>query len=246
LVLLFILPGCSVSRNRIRSGTEIPGQMPEGSVLDIIKNQNITANGFFIQKAEIEITTEEGKEKFFANIKFTKPDKYLISLRNRTGIEGARIYLSGDTILVNDRVNKKLYSGSSIYAMKKYGISQSFLPLIFGDIILEKHCESGQEKCKDGKMDLSCLIKGIRLEYSIDCSKKKILFVDQMNNFGQNVNIKYQNFFNVEGKLIPRNIEYSDNQRNTTIKIKVVKVQLPWEGVINFIPGKGYELIELV
>ena len=85
------------------------------NVFESTKNQNITNNGFFIQKAEIEIVTGEGKEKYLASIKFEKPDKYLISVKSRTGIEGARIYISNDSILVNDRINKKLYSGNTFY-----------------------------------------------------------------------------------------------------------------------------------
>ena len=71
-------------------------------------------------------------------LKFEYPDKYLISIKSRTGIEGARIYISEDTILFNDRINKKMYYGSSLYLKRKYGLTTNFLPLIFGDIVSRK------------------------------------------------------------------------------------------------------------
>ena len=37
----------------------------------------------------------------------------------------------------------------------------------------------------------------------------------------------------------------SETEREV-IKIKVIKVDAPWSGNIKFIPGKGYELIELI
>lgn len=218
-----------------------------GNILEITENQNITNNGFFIQKAEITVITSEESNTFIANIKFEKPDKYLISLRSRTGIEGARIFISGDSIRMNDRINKKLYSGTSGYLARKYGFSQSFLPLIFGDLILDKKCETEVGSCIDEKLVFGCQLKGMPLTYGLDCKRRKIFSVEQVNSLNQpGVNIKYEKFFNISGISIPKFIEFNDNQYNITIKIRILKVQLPWTGNLSFIPGRGYELIELL
>lgn len=217
------------------------------NTLESVKNQNITNNSFFIQKAGIELITKNGKEKFIGNIKFEYPDKYLISIKNRTGIEGARIYISKDSILVNDRINKNLYYGNSMYLLRKYGLDQSFLPLIFGDIILDRNYEHSQEKCSGEKMNINCVVKGVMLNYSIDCKKKKSILVNQVNNFvQQGIQIKYEGFLNVGEFFVPKTIEFDDPQYNTVIRIKILKVEFPWSGNVKFIPGKGYELIELV
>jgi hypothetical protein len=39
-------------------------------------------------------------------------------------------------------------------------------------------------------------------------------------------------------------LEYPIN--GIIIKIKILKVDLDWDGSLKFVPGKGYDLIELV
>lgn len=247
LILGIFVTNCSVTRNIKGKKGENLNVVLSDNVLESVKYQNITSDNFFIQKAEVEIITENGKEKFLANIKFVKPDKYLISLRSKTGIEGARIYMSEDTILVNDRINKKMYFGRSYYLKKKYGFTQSFLPLIFGDIILNIYCETGKEKCVNDKMYVKCIEQGIMLNYEIDCNKRKPISVTQMNNFvKEGFKITYGGFYGIGNRFIPKLVEFKDSQYNTTIKIKILKLEMPWYGSVKFIPGKGYELIELI
>jgi len=246
LLLGLVAGGCSIFRHNGSTGADNSGKVISGNILEDVENQNVTQNGFFIQKAEIEFNTSVATDKFFASIKFEKPDRYLISLKSRTGIEGARIIISGDSIRMNDRINKKLYSGTSIYLEKKYGFSQSLLPLIFGDLILENRCKIGLEKCIEDKLTLDCQIKGVALSYVIDCKRVKVISVDQVksvNNDG--IKIRYAKYFNPGNILIPRIIEFSDIRFDIRIKIKVLKMQYPWNGHISFIPGKDYELIEL-
>ena len=43
-----------------------------------------------------------------------------------------------------------------------------------------------------------------------------------------------------------RIIEYIDNKSNMSVRIKIVNIEVPWNGIIKFVPGKGYELIDLL
>ncbi|MGC1390012.1 MAG: DUF4292 domain-containing protein [Bacteroidales bacterium] len=247
LILVAIATGCSITRNVSNINLERSNRLVSNNVVESVIEQNITNTGFFIQKAEIEFINEKGKEIFISSIKYEKPDKYLISLKSRSGIEGARIYISNDTILVNDRISKVLYYGTAYYLRTKYGFSQAVLPLVFGDIIIEKNCENNQIKCSEEKVNIRCGVKGLFLNYSIDCKKRKTILVDQMSNYvKQSINIKYEKFFNVGPILIPKMIEINDYEYNTTLRIKILKIESPWTGNIRFIPGKGYELIKLV
>jgi len=216
-------------------------------VLEGVKKQNVTNEGFFIEKAEIEIFSQEGKEKYLASIKFEKPDKYLISIRSRSGIEGARIYISDDSIRVNDRLHKKLYSGSAFYLKRKYGIAPGLIPLLLGDLIVENNYDEKKDSCLGNKIKMECYVKGIKLNYEIDCNRKKVVLVKQNDNFNKSfINISFTNFFNVGSHQIAKIIELKNIQYNIEVKVKVIKVESPWSGKIKFVPGKGYELIELV
>lgn len=225
---------------------DIPADV-SGSILQSTEYQNITNTGFYIQKAEIETVTTSGNDKFTAIIKFKKPDKYLISIRSKTGIEGARIYISGDSIQVNDRINRKLYYGTSTYLQKKYGFSQIFLPLIFGDILLNKKCGLSKENCIEDKLNVVCDLAGIALNFNIDCKKRKLITVDQITSINkEGMNLSYADYFKTGNILIPRIIKFDDSKYGIAVKIKISKVQSPWTGNISFVPGKGYELIELI
>jgi hypothetical protein len=218
-----------------------------GNILEDVKEENITNLSFYIEKAEIEIVTEKGTEKYTGNIKFEKPGKYLISLKSRSGIEGARIYISNDSILVNDRINRKLYYANSIYVNKKYGFNLSCLPLIFGDIVLDKSIKDNIGKCLENRVKIDCIVKGLKLSYEVDCNKRKIISVSEINNYLQpSIRFKYESFVSVKDILIPKVMEFEENQYNTHVRIKIKKVEFPWNGSIKFIPGKGYGLIELV
>jgi len=247
LILGIFIQGCSATKKRQNISSRNSNILLSGNVLESVKYQNITDNNIFIQKAEIELITENGSENFIGSIKYEKSGKYLISLRGRSGIEGARIYITEDSMLVNDRINKKLYFGSSIYLRKKYGLDQSFLPLIFGDIILDKECEVEPVKCLENLSELDCQVNGVILNYIIDCKKRKIILADQVINFvQQGVKLNYESFLNLGSILMPRNIEIENAQNDLIIKIRIIKVEYPWNGSIKFVPGKGYEIIELI
>ena len=213
-----------------------------GNILENTEAQNISNSSYFIQKAEIEVDTPDGIIKFVGTIRFEKPDKYLISLRSKTGIEGARIYITKDTVLVNDRINKRLYSGTAAYLRLKYGMSQNLLPLIFGDIIVDSKLKGENLTCNDDKVTIDCAVKGNYLNYIVDCKKNKT----EMVSIGdQEINLRFDKYFVLNNIWIPRTIEFRAAKYSTEIKIKIVKVEYPWDGNVSFIPGKGYELIEL-
>lgn len=247
MIPVIIFTGCSLFKNTGKSVSGNPILPTSDNILESVKDLNITNKGFFIQKAEIEVFTQNEKETFLSNIKFEKPDRYLISIRNRAGIEGARIYITTDTLLINDRINKKLYFGTTLYLKRMYGLTQSMLPLIFGDIIFDKNCDANQEKCSENRISLNCSTRGIMLSYIIDCNKRKTILVNQLDNFINNgVKISYNSFFSVGNIMLPERVQLENPQNGITIKIKIIKVDPLWDGSIKFIPGKGYDLIELV
>ena len=61
LILVFFIAGCSVIRNKSIRDLEISKEYFSDNILESVKNQNITNKDFFIQKAEIEIITQNDK-----------------------------------------------------------------------------------------------------------------------------------------------------------------------------------------
>lgn len=254
ILFLGILTGaCSVTRKAKTATYQESGDTNSENVLSRVIKQNITSASFFIQKAEIELITQNITKKFLGSIKFEYPDKFLISLKSRTGIEGARIYINKDSILVNDRINKVIYFGTAMNLKRKFGVNQSVIPIIFGDMVVESRFNPGTGKCEDNKLIVDCSIRGVTMRYNIDCKRSKIdqVNLENLGNLGNsnlkgNINVNYSNFIYLNNTLIPRSISVEDLQNNIKVRIKIVKTEYPWNGNVKFVPGKGYEIIEIL
>lgn len=245
LIIVFILgSGCSVLKRAGRSGNL--GTNGSNSIIlpEQLKNQNITNAGFFITKAELEVSGIDGNEKLICSIKYVYPDTYLVSIRNRTGIEAARIFLSNDTVFVNDRINRRLYFGSNKQMIEKYGFNQSVIPLIMGDYLTEDLVSSESEGCIGGLFKKQDRYNGLLINYTIDCRILKVIAaaIEKGNSF----NLEFSRFMRLENILIPEEIKIEDLEKMTKISIRIVRIEYPWNGSIEFIPGSGYEKIPLL
>lgn len=207
---------------------------------------NMTAGNFNINKAEIEIDNNGKKQKLLATLKYRLNGNYLISVRNRTGIEAARIYITKDTVLINDRIYKKLYRGSKEYLLKKYGLSTNAIPLLFGDYIINLREKETVKDCKDGISEIQGYLENKEIWYYVDCNKDKVTGVSISDKTGAaGINMKFSNFLNYGNKMYPEKIVAEDARENTKISIKINSVDYNADEDIELIPGRNYEEIIL-
>jgi hypothetical protein len=245
-IIGLFLSGCSVHRSGKQIYT-ISNANSTGNIYENLRRQNISKQSFFIEKAEIEVIGKEGSEKFLASVKFEYPDKYLISVKNTTGIEGVRVFISKDTLLANDRLNKIHYYGSPYYLSKKLGISVFVLPVIFGDLVSEGFDGTKQSECIEKMLKIDAIIKGVKVNYLVDCTKGKIFeTILESSSNTERIIIEYSKFKKIHDILLPEDISILDKKRMVTIKVRINKVQFPWNGIIDFIPGKNYETQQLL
>jgi hypothetical protein len=245
-LFLIILTGCSVTKIRSDKVSFLSSDATEEKVIENLKKQNISSGGFYLSKVELKLFNQEGTEKFIGSVKYDSSGKFLISLKSLAGIEIARIMLTNDSVLMNDRINKKLYQGSSKYLMKKYGVYAAVIPLIFGDYIDEEHEDKVLGSCSEGKLELDGSVNGIKVKYVIDCKRAKI----QKTYFGSSINkesieITFSDFIGFEKGLVPGRISINDKGRNMKMEIGIKKIVSSWKGNSEFIPGKQYEIIQL-
>jgi hypothetical protein len=245
LLFSYILSGCSVFRPSLEQDVGIAGKWGNKTLIQILEEQNVTSNNFFIQKAKIEIISGGITENFLASIKFLKPDTFLISLRSMTGLEAARIFLTKDTILVNDRINRQLMYGRRGAAESKYGVSSEMLPVILGDYINRTEGRDIEAACKDGFAVLPSNILGAKFIYKVDCKGGKAISVLREGSIEKNsVIINFENFIRMNNIVYPSviKVKYPEMELNMEIE----RMESPWIGDIDFIPGKNYEVIELL
>ena len=93
---------------------------------------------FIFKRQILTVIQDNISVRLIADIKFRKPDSMLITVRSRTGIEAGRAFISKDTLIVKDRLNKKLLVGKPEALGTKYGVDPSFLFTVLGDIVVEE------------------------------------------------------------------------------------------------------------
>ena len=245
LGISIIFAGCSITKRGIDNSVVISDVADKSDIVSITENQNLTNNSFFIQKADVKVVRDGESESFIASIKYNIHGSYLISLRGKSGIEAARICITKDTILVNDRINRQLLFGKPGYVERKLGLPIDLLPIVFGDLISDRKETDIVAPCVDGNLHLEHNIRGVNIKYIVDCKKKKIISAVRAGNLNSELaRLKFDKFISYGNGFFPSviHITYIDSE----IFIKIVKFEIPWEGDIEFIPGNKYEEIELL
>ena len=242
---MIIIAGCSVKRNILPSTRDSGLENSSRLMVSDVAELNFTAQPFFIQRADINIGSGNESQRVNAMIRFAQPDSFLISVRVFAGIEVARILLTSDSILVNDRINRTLYYGSNQNLEKKYGFDLMFFPVLLGDLITGTQVLSGVN-CEDGKAVLREFRTNYIVNFFIDCETKKCMEVTVENEFDKEyISIEFANFAN-DGKMIfPRRIKTNNFANLAFFEMIIERVEFGAGSNIEFIPGRNYERVEL-
>jgi len=243
---MLFLTACSVSKSVKRNNTVKVNR--EGRNVDQteLMEQNITSNSFNIQKAEVEITDQGEKQRFFASVKYSKPDSFLITVRSTTGIEAVRIFSTKDTVLINDRINRIFFYGSREAVRKKYGLSSMLFPVLLGDLITSDKNGAAKHKCENGVINIDSYLDGNKVGYLINCESLKAMKITLTRELDTKpAFFTYSSFDIVSGITFAERLIISDLNNVDLIDVKFSKIQIPWKGYMVFVPGNNYERIEI-
>jgi hypothetical protein len=246
LIILILVLNWSCSTNRFLS--EKQANSVENSIEKIIadtRKNNISGEGYFIEKAEIFITENNSTVKYLFTGKFEKPDKYLFSIRTIAGFEGARIFITGDTIIINDRIKKRLLFGKPEKLEKLTGLSFFFVNVAFGDLILNGENVTNNTESRDNELILIQEYQEKLFKAIIDLKIKKVrsvaFFTGSQN---EELSLKYSKY-SKDPKHFPMLIEIRDYKRDLQARIRIKRLQVPWNGKVDFISGSGYTKEEI-
>lgn len=217
----------------------------DNNVGAVVRN-NISNENFYIQRADIKVTQENITARFTAGIKFRKPDTLLVTARSRTGIEAGRAFITKDTILLRDRINKKLFIGNPEMIEAKYGVNPSLIFAVLGDVIVEESEMKRSLDCVKGIFRKELRFRNKSVEYTIDCARKKAVqtYFEGDIKTG-NITINFSNIMSLNGVQFPQRIEIIDDLKSINIIIEIKKIESPWEGKIEFIPGSDYKVVKI-
>lgn len=235
------ITGCSIFRDANKS---VPQNINENgfSASEILEN-NLTSEDFNIKRAEVSYSDENSDVSFIASLKYRKNGEWLASLRTKTGIEAARVFISHDTVLINDRINKRLYCGSYTYIERKYGVSADAIPLLVGDLVL-KSSEDDYMLCIEGRSKIDTKLTVSNVSYYVDCRNRKSGSVLIDREIGENkILIRYTDYKSSGTKIYPEIIEIQESNGKSKLKIIIRNIELLPVDNLNFIPGNNYETI---
>lgn len=208
--------------------------------------RNITAGGFFIHKGRILSTDENGRISLYFTMKFTPPSKYLISIRSKTGFEAFRVYLTEDTVLINDRLNKSVLYGNANDFERIVGLPAALLKVSLGDLFLADPKLQPDEICIENEVRINEYFMGLMVKSTIDCRIEKVKSVLLTTGVPDEfVTIEYKKA-REDNYGLPRKVEINDFRRKIKITLSLDKYTSPWVGDIEFIPGLGYTVKPLL
>lgn len=240
-----MLGSCSVAR-KAESLKLFDSKLPSDQLFDDVRNRNITNYGFFVEKAEIKVSDRDGTKRLLASVKYMESQEYLISLRGTGGIEAARIFISKDSALINDRINKVTYFGNLKSVEKRYGVNLAVLPLLLGDFIVSEKTLKARSECEEGVVSVTDNIGGLKVDYLINCKERKAVLTRLEKSTGiTGWELLFDGFSGKGDRTIPENITINDKTTGNVIEIRIMKLTIPWTGEIKFIPGSRYEKVEL-
>jgi len=241
-----LLVSCSLTRKERTeiASTEIVNNKED--IIQLLRKNNLFTRDFYIKKAEIIFSTNEGTKKLFLSLKYNVPDKYLISLKTIAGMELSRIFISNDTILVNDRIKRIVYYGSPKVLKRKYGVPLYFIPIIFGDYIEDSKHSIKFSDCEKGRNEITVGLSEVKIRYIVDCKRGKVLetSIEGQKEFG--VTIKQSSFHFYNNQTYSTKSEISKFLNFDFIEMNILKLESNFSDTIEFVPGKGYDKLEIL
>jgi hypothetical protein len=221
----------------------------EGNSLSLdkyVRGKNLSENGFYIKSIDLEFNDGKTKSNIAGSVRFEKPDKYLITLRSKTGIEFARIYLNRDSIFILDRLKHKVYRGPLKYVNRNYGFPAEILAVIFGDFI--GNCTKVDEGENKGNIvKVKCLISGVVMRYELDREKGKAVSASVESRLGKDVSIiRYEKYKKENNAFFPEKIVMTNDSRKLSAVFRIRKIECPWNDKVEFNIDNRYEILELL
>lgn len=244
ILIIIIFQACAINRKtRARERTCNETAISKS---DIVR-KNVSLERFYIQKAVVTITGNQAESKFLATVKYNLPDSILISVRAKIGYEAARIFLTSDTIIIADRINRKLRVGNPKFLKSKYGIEPAMLFIFMGDYISGTENRDQTFKCIDCYSVSNLLLDGRNLSYRINCREGKISEATFEGDITSgNVLLKFADFTNFDGMIMPKIIDMKNDLSGISANIGIEKATGNYQGFVGRMKtGSSYDVIRI-
>ncbi|MBX2844039.1 MAG: DUF4292 domain-containing protein [Flammeovirgaceae bacterium] len=160
---------------------------------------------YFTAKGKLKIEQGETKQRVIADVRMMKDSIIWVSMRSSTGIEGARLLATPDSVIMMDRLNNVFYAYTfpEISRILKFDLSLNMLQsIVVGNALVFNEGNAIVTKDDTHKI-LSQLVSNIKIESKISKSTSKLeeITVENFNNRNQ-LQVEYSNFKEINNRLI--------------------------------------------
>lgn len=182
-------------------------------------------------RAKLRFDNAGEETKATAHIRIRKDSAIWVSV-SKTTVEGARIIVTPDTIMMIDRINKLYYTFNYAELQKKFNFAFDY-KMLESALTGEPYLPSGMMGTPEKKRKYYILeetISNLRITQFIERSKHKLSKVEAIDAKKNELGIEYDAFEMVEGQLFPHHniatIRYNNNGliNTTTIDLEYNKV----------------------
>jgi hypothetical protein len=154
--------------------------------------------------------------------------------------------MTEDTVLINDRMNRKLYYGSGNDITEKFGYSFKLLPVLFGAFVLNYDKINEIRNCEEEVYIINSKFENYNLKYSISCRSDRLTsLVISDESDTKPVIISYYEIKKYGFVYYYSKVLINDLRGFNSLKIMIKKIEAPYEGFIEFVPGRNYERVRI-
>jgi hypothetical protein len=233
-ILTISISGCAAVKKR---STEEATALRTGNYNEIIKevkNYNITEKGFQIRKGKIEIKSKNIEGIFAFNARLNEEGDFTASVRGPLGIEVLRIIAVDNDICAIDRINKTAYTGKNDELLKRSGMPEDFLNILFGDMpdLYYKRTDS----IRDRIIIIRQITSNYEREVNICMDEMKVCserFYSYMS--GGKIKIEYGKFREYYNGKYASEINMFDERQMFHVKLVIEDLKAGYDGKIEYV-----------
>jgi len=233
-LMIILMTGCSAARKK---RTMVPeGITTDASLTTIIngvRNYNITEKGFVIKRGRIEIEGTETDGSFGLNARLNSKGDFFASVRGPLGIELVRLLAVGNDIAMIDRINREVYVGKKDAVLLKNGMPEDFMKTVFGDLPVvdySNYASNGNKLIINAKGENN-------LEQDITvCTDELKVCRERLTYSGteREIILDFSNFMNSGEIRYPSAIMLTETKRRIRVKLSIDDIVSGYENEIEF------------
>lgn len=234
VTLIVLLAGCSAARRRKTAETAVPGTEADYvMMMKAVTDNNIAGKGFVIRKGRIELEGTEIDGSFGLTARLNSKGDFFVSVRGPLGIELVRLLAVGDDIAAIDRINRTVYIGNKEEVMRKNGMPEDFMEIIFGDF--PERSSQEFKSVEGGGLIVTTADENFEREIRICPEERKVcgerIFSESS---GHEITLDFSEFRNSGDNRYASRILMHEMKRMFHVKLSIEELEMVYDSEIEF------------